>query len=385
MFLDIDSLRMGLVWLCLLGIMISFLTSRIFSNKKLWGLLLVGLSLSFLSSNVLFFYLMFELSVVPIVLMILFYGSQPERLSARVYLLLYTMLFSIPFLVLILLFLKSFLIRKIIICNSIVVLIIVIPFLVKIPVFGLHFWLPKAHVEARTSGSIILAGVLLKLGSYGILRLINVLTIIFWGHTGVWIILAFLARIITLIQSDVKKIIAYSRVVHITFIVVAIAALNKSKMGIVLIISLTHALSSILLFFKGGLRRTINKSRLMVLLSREETFSWFSYFGGAALVINASMPPAASFIPEIVLLVTIVKTTSILIVFFLMLRLMVCYYNVLLMKRLFTQTKTLQLNKRVTTTANFSNIAIISFILILYLYFWALFLFKQRTDCCSVI
>ena len=131
------------------------------------------------------FYLAFERALLPTFFLILSWGYQPERVQARVYLMLYTVGARLPLLVLILSLWgrcgsTSFLLRKWALPvwwdYELCWLLLVGAFLVKMPLYCFHLWLPKAHVEAPVAGSMILAGVLLKLGGYGLFRVLGHVT-----------------------------------------------------------------------------------------------------------------------------------------------------------------------------------------------------------------
>lgn len=327
-FFLIDYLSARIIWLMVFGIGFSLMRTTYVS--WLWLSLILVLSLRFIVLNLLRFFVFFELRLIPILLMIIYWGNQPERLSAGAYFLIYTACFSIPYIVIIIVIMpigSFFLSREILNIRVIIVIVLFLPFFVKMPVFGLHFWLPKAHVEARTRGSIVLAGVLLKLGRYGIFRLSLLISIRnFKNTTRIWIFSSVLARLSTIIQSDVKKLVAYSSVSHMTFIIIGLVAFNKSTLLRVLLLSLAHGWASIAIFASAGILRHGPNSRLGFLLGRESKLHWVILLLGLTLLSNASLPPFPSFFPE-VLIISLVRMFSIIVVLFMLVSIFVCYYN----------------------------------------------------------
>jgi NADH-ubiquinone oxidoreductase chain 4 len=139
------------------------------------------LLLTFSCINLFLFYVFFERSLIPTLFLILGWGYQPERLQAGLYLLFYTLFASLPLLMALFYIINNFyslnflFLKEFQIDNFLLYLFLVFAFLVKMPIFLVHLWLPKAHVEAPVSGSIILAGVLLKLGGYGLIRVFSII------------------------------------------------------------------------------------------------------------------------------------------------------------------------------------------------------------------
>ena len=281
--LCIDTLSTSLMLLTTILIITSILIRKktiYHTHKKLYiclFLIIIILFLTFSTSRLIIFYIMFESSIIPLIIIIALWGSRKEKIRATYYFLLYTIIGSLPLFITILRIHHTLNTINITTLYNINIntttqikffIGLFLAFAIKTPLIPWHRWLPLAHVEAPAIGSVLLAGILLKLGTYGFIRftiptLTQVSKYLRPIIITIRILRMWLARINRLRQNDIKRIIAYSSIAHMGMITAACFSINPIGKTGAIVLMLSHGLTRSALFALMSYLYERHKSRLI--------------------------------------------------------------------------------------------------------------------------
>nr|AML26455.1 NADH dehydrogenase subunit 4 [Staphylinidae sp. BMNH 1274656] len=332
------------IWICSLMVLASVKVKMAYNNQLFLlviNALLLVLVLTFSSMNLFMFYMFFEASLIPTLLLILGWGYQPERIQAGLYLLFYTLLGSLPMLLGIFYYmhvnytLDFGMLMSNSMSNLYLYLSFNIVFLVKFPMYMFHLWLPKAHVEAPISGSMILAGIMLKLGGYGMIRLMGLFQFIGLKLNFYFIMLSMIGgciiSMICLRQNDMKSLIAYSSVAHMSMVIGGIMTMNYWGLVGALMMMVAHGLCSSGMFclanisYERILSRSLFLNKGLMNIMPSMSLWWFLLSSS-----NMAAPPSLNLLSEVMLLSSLISWSKILMVMLMIMSFLSAGYSLFL-------------------------------------------------------
>jgi len=322
--IGIDGLAITLIILSFAIILICFLIHWHLKYKIIFYyftlyLLSVFLLNLFLTVDLFFFYIFFEGVLIPTFFLIGIWGSRSRKIYAAYLFFFYTLSGAIFILIAIfLIYLNKGTSNIEIFLNShffetkeiLLWFFLFIGFSVKIPIIPFHIWLPEAHVEAPTAGSVILAGILLKLGSYAVLRLLlgnffyNLYEFLFIFLTIAIIGLTY-SSMAAFAQIDIKKIIAYSSIAHMNFMLIGIFSNLLIGLSGSFMMMISHAITSSALFFSIGVLYDRYKTRIIFYYGGLVNFMpVFSILCFICVLSNFGFPGTLNFVGELLIMLS---------------------------------------------------------------------------------
>ncbi len=370
LFLDlsIDSLSLGLIILTNIIFPIIFLIrekTNHFNINFLFSFLLSFLLAIFMINDIIIFYIIFELILIPIFIVVIKYGSKYKRIEAGYKLFIYTIIGSLLFLMGIIIIYNNIknsnnnYIEYYIYSNNIeqnilifIYLLFFFSFAIKIPIFPFHTWLPIAHSESPTTGSVILAGILLKLGIYGMIRY-NITILPLDINIYISPIIITLAIISILYSSiiifniiDIKKIIAYSSIIHMNYMIYGLYSFNINGILGSYYSTISHGIiSSGLFILIGVLYRRYHTRNILYYKGLSTLIPIFSIIFFIFIFSNLSLPITSAFPGEILTIIGGYKWTIITTIIITILLILGSGYNLLLLNRMIYGSTSIYINK----------------------------------------
>jgi len=300
----------------------------------------------FVRNHSVLFYISYEIILIPILILILIEGSEPERLNRLFYIVLYTAIGSLPLLfsgirliilyrsisLSILLFSKNF--------SILIALLLIMTFLVKLPIWGVHRWLPLAHVYSPVAGRVLLAGILLKVGAYG-LHLVYFIRVhldhwLFWVISSLAIWGAGACFFSGIRQSDFKSVIAYSSVIHIGLVLILVREGSYRSELCIKGLLFRHGIVRPILFRIVDCLAVSSGTRSINYISRLSRWLMpLSVCSFIAFCLNIGLPPSINFFAEILGAICSFSYAPIFLIVFSMVFVLRGIYNIVIWSRLY--------------------------------------------------
>nr|YP_009131555.1 NADH dehydrogenase subunit 4 [Pelecinus polyturator]AIW82473.1 NADH dehydrogenase subunit 4 [Pelecinus polyturator] len=318
----LDKYSYGMILLSVWIMILMFMVKKKMNFMNLYlfllNLLMLILFLFFYTLNYFMFYLFFEISLIPVMVLILGWGYQVERVQASMYMIMYTLFASLPFLIILFKLynfyssLELMFLMKMSFNSFIFYFFMIFLFLVKLPIFFFHLWLPKAHVEAPIMGSMVLAAILLKLGGYGMMRSLMMMVKLNFKYNIILMSLvligSFYLSLVCMRQVDMKMLVAYSSVVHMGMMLMSLLTMFYLGYEGGYLMMLSHGICSSGLFCLVNLMYERVKSRsiyigkgLLMMMPSMSLF-WF-----LLCMNNMGSPPSLNLLSEIFIYMSLIN------------------------------------------------------------------------------